>query len=138
VATDVTAAVTRELNPQADLLGAANAAGRTLAVHMATLFIISALVDFAGFFTRCADGQPFTQRNARTLRSGGEGLIWAAGASALFSPTLVAWIDGDHGGVQLAVNDLALGVGAMGAALLGVALVWNQAVRIRQENDEIV
>lgn len=113
--------------------------GRALVPALPTLFLVGALVDFARFFGRVGEGDVFTERNVGTLRSGGEGLVLAAFASAAISPTLAAWI-GEDGfrGLVWELNDLALGVAAMGFAMVGLAHIFRDAVRIKLEHDEIV
>jgi len=116
----------------------ANEFGLGLVAALPSLFFAFALWDFAQLFGRCGEGQVFTVRNTRTLRSGGDSLLLAAAASALISPTLTAWIGGDPGGFRFQANDLALGVGAVGLAIHGLANIFRDAVRVKEENDSFV
>ena len=103
-----------------------------------TLLIALALMDFARMFERCSEGDVFSARNVRTLKRGADSLILAAIWSAVIAPNALRWIGGDPGGLDLHFRDLALAVGAMGFALHGIALIWGQAVRLKQENDEFI
>jgi hypothetical protein len=110
-----------------------------LAVALPTLTLVGALVEFVRFFERVDDDEVFTERNARTLRAGGQGLVLAAFMSVVVGPSLAAWVgpDGFRGFVWH-VNDLAIGVGAMGFGMVGIAVVFREAVRIKLDNDAIV
>jgi len=128
-----------DLEPAAEGWGRlVNQFGVGLVEALPSIFLLFALLDFARLFGRCGDGHVFTEQNVKTLRSGGDSLILAAASSALISPTLVEWITGDPGGFRFQVNDLALGVGALGLAIHGLALIFRDAVAIKRENDEIV
>lgn len=113
--------------------------GEALIVALPTLFLLGVMADFARFFGRVGVGDVFTERNLRTLRSGGEGLLAAAVASAVGVPTLLGWIgSAPNRGLGLELNDLTLGVAAMGFAVAGLGWVFQDALRIKHENDEIV
>lgn len=109
-----------------------------LLVNTPTLIMVGVLGDFAGLFSRTGEGEVFSPRNVKSLRSAGSGLIWAAAASALIVPTVLSWTTGDGRGFIWQVNDLALGTAAMGAAILGLCHVFAEGVRLKTENDEIV
>jgi hypothetical protein len=113
--------------------------GEALVAALPALCLVGALVDFARFFGRVGEGDVFTERNVRTLRSGAEGLLAAAVASAVVTPTVLGWIGEEPTrGVIFEANDLALGVAAVGLALGGLAHVFREAVRLKLENDEFV
>ncbi|MGB3625268.1 MAG: DUF2975 domain-containing protein [Henriciella sp.] len=103
-----------------------------------TILIAFALTDFAGFFHRCGQGDTFTERNVKTLKSGAESLIWAAFVSGIIAPTILDAVDEPGAHEILDFTDLALGVGLMGIALYGFASVLKDAVAIKAENDEFV
>jgi len=109
-----------------------------LLVNTPTLIIIGVLGDFAGLFSRTGEGEVFTARNFKTLRSAGHGLIWAAAASAIIVPTILSWTGGDGRGILWNANDLALGVGAMGLAIRGLAHVLAEGIRIKTDSDQII
>ena len=115
-----------------------NSFGIVMLENLPTLLIIAALVDFGFFFSRCSQGFVFTEKNTKTLQSGGISLLAAAAASTVITPSLLQWIDGDGRGFILRANDLAVGVGAMGLAILGMALVFRDAVSLKEDNDQIV
>ena len=104
----------------------------------ATIFIAIALVDFAFFFHRCGEGSLFTARNVATLRGGADSLIAAAVMSAVVTPFLLGVIGDPGGGNIFNFTDLALGVGLMGVALHGFAMVMRDAVSLKQDHDQIV
>ena len=113
-------------------------ATRSLMLALPTFIFAGAVFDLATFFQRCEEGQAFTERNVKTLKSAGEALFWVVVVSALISPTVVAWIDGETRNFVWRINDLSFGVGAMGIGVFGVANVLSQAVRLQAENDEFV
>ncbi|MEQ9315948.1 MAG: DUF2975 domain-containing protein [Henriciella sp.] len=103
-----------------------------------TIFIALALIDFAGFFHRCGQGDTFTERNVKTLKGGAESLIAAAVVSGIIKPMILDAIDEPGAYEILDFTDLALGVGLMGVALYGFASVLKDAVALKSENDEFV
>lgn len=109
-----------------------------LLANTPALIFIGVLGDFAGFFSRAGEGEVFTPRNLKTLRSAGSGLIWAAAASTLIVPTVLSWATGDGRGFIWDVNDLALGTGAMGLAILGLSHVFAEGLRIKTDSDQII
>jgi hypothetical protein len=109
-----------------------------LLVNTPALIFIGVLGDFAGLFSRTGEGEVFTARNLKTLRSAGGGLIWAAAASAIIVPTVLSWTTGDGRGFIWHVNDLALGTAAMGAAILGLSHVFAEGLRIKADSDQII
>lgn len=109
-----------------------------LLVNLPTFIIIGVLGDFAGLFGRTGEGEVFTPRNLKTLRSAGSGLIWAAAASAIIVPTLLSWTTGDGLGILWHTNDLALGTAAMGAAILGLSHIFAEGIRLKTDSDQII
>lgn len=109
-----------------------------LLVNLPTFIIIGVLGDFAGLFSRTGEGEVFTGRNLKTLRSAGSGLIWAAAASAIIVPTLLSWTTGDGRGFIWHINDLALGTAAMGAAILGLSHAFAEGIRLKSDSDQII
>ncbi|MBU3920207.1 MAG: DUF2975 domain-containing protein [Alphaproteobacteria bacterium] len=107
-------------------------------VNLPTFIFIGVLGDFASLFGRTGEGEVFTARNLKTLRSAGHGLIWAAAASSLIVPTVLSWTTGDGRGFIWDVNDLALGTGAMGCALLGLVHVFAEGIRLKADSDQII
>ena len=115
-----------------------SAFGRAAVANLPAICILFALVDFAWFFGRCGDGEVFSERNLKTLNSGGEGLVCAAVASAIVTPSVLMWLDQGGRGIAFEPNDLALGVGAMGLAIIGLGMVFRDALRLKQENDQTI
>lgn len=109
-----------------------------LLVNAPTLIIVGVLGDFSGLFGRTGEGEVFTTRNLKALRSAGHGLIWAAVTSAVIVPTILSWVNGDGRGVIWDVNDLSLGVGAMGLAILGLSHVFVEGIRLKADNEQII
>lgn len=109
-----------------------------LLVNTPTLIIIGVLGDFAGLFGRTGEGEVFTPRNLKTLRSAGSGLIWAAAASAIIVPTVLSWTSHEGRGFIWHLNDLALGTAAMGAAILGLSHVFAEGIRLKTDSDQII
>ncbi len=105
---------------------------------MPTILIAWAIGDFALLFGRCGEGEVFTQRNIKTLNSGANSMILAGLWAGIFGPTLLSWIGGNYRGFQTDLGDLALAVTMMGVVLHGLALVFKDAVAVKQENDEFV
>jgi hypothetical protein len=103
-----------------------------------TIFIALAMIDFASFFHRCGQGDTFTERNVKTLKSGAESLIWAAAVSGIVKPLILDALNEPGSHEILDFTDLALGVGLMGIALYGFASVMKDAIALKQENDEFV
>jgi Protein of unknown function (DUF2975) len=109
-----------------------------LLVNLPSFIFVGVLGDFANLFSRTGEGEVFTTRNLKTLRSAGNGLIWAAAASAIIVPTVLSWTTGDGRGFIWDTNDLALGTGAMGFAILGLAHVFAEGLRIKTDSDQII
>ncbi|RIJ23617.1 DUF2975 domain-containing protein [Henriciella barbarensis] len=103
-----------------------------------TIFIAFALADFASFFGRCGKGDVFTARNLKTLRQGADSLIWAAVTSAIIIPAVLGWMDDETSRNIFSFTDLALGVGLMGFALHGLASVFEDAIALKDDNDQFV
>lgn len=117
---------------------ATHAVGVVLIIALPKLLLLGVLADFAKFFGRVGQGDVYTERNLRTLRSGGEGLVAAAAASAVVVPTLLHWVGGEGGGIEWALNDLTLGVGGMGLAIAGLAHVFREGLQLKRENEQFV
>lgn len=109
-----------------------------LLVNLPTFIVIGVIGDFASLFSRTGEGEVFSQRNFKSLRSAGSGLIWAAAASAVIVPTVLSWTTGDGRGFIWHVNDLALGTAAMGAAILGLSHVFAEGLRLKADSDQII
>ncbi|MCH2458561.1 MAG: DUF2975 domain-containing protein [Henriciella sp.] len=103
-----------------------------------TIFIAFALADFASFFGRCGKGDVFTARNLKTLRQGADSLIWAAVTSAVIIPAVLGWAGDETSRNIFSFTDLALGVGLMGFALHGLAGVFEDAIVLKDDNDQFV
>ena len=111
---------------------------RALMLSLPTFIMAGAIFDLATFFHRCDSGERFTARNIETLKSAGQALFWVTLISALFAPTVIAWIDGETRSLVWRTNDLTLGIGAMGIGVFGFANVLSDAVDLQTENDEFV
>jgi len=109
-----------------------------LLVNTPTLIIVGVLGDFAGLFGRTGEGEVFSVRNLKALRNAGSGLIWAAAASAIIVPSVLSWTTGDGRGFIWHFNDLALGTGAMGLAILGLGHVFAEGIRLKTYSDQII
>jgi len=109
-----------------------------LLANLPTFIIAGVLGDFAGLFSRTGEGEVFTPRNLKTLRSAGSGLIWAAAASSVIVPTVLSLTDGNQRAFVLQINDLVLGTAAMGAAILGLSLVFAEGIRLKADSDQII
>jgi len=103
-----------------------------------TILIAWAIGDFALLFGRCGDGDVFTERNIATFKSGANSLIWAGIWAGIAGPTLLAWLSEEFRGFVTDFTDLALAVTMMGVILHGLALIFEDAVRVKLENDEFV
>jgi len=111
---------------------------KALLTNLPTFLLAWAVFDLAGFFGRCGEGNIFTPRNVRTLKIASECLAWAAIVDVIIAPTVISWIERDARGIIWNSNDLAYGIFAVGFALYGFAFILSQAVKIKEENDEIV
>ncbi len=138
VAADIAGKVGTMVVTQANWREVLNAFLLALLVNAPTLIIIGVLGDFAGLFGRTGEGEVFSPRNFKALRSAGGGLIWAAAASAIIVPSVLSWTTGDGRGFIWDVNDLALGTGAMGLAILGLSHVFAEGIRLKAESDQII
>jgi hypothetical protein len=138
VAADMAGKVGSMVVTRANWTDVLNAFLLALLVNTPTLIIVGVLGDFAGLFSRTGEGEVFTARNLKTLRSAGSGLIWAAAASSIIVPTVLSWTGGDGRGFIWHVNDLALGTAAMGAAILGLSHVFAEGIRIKTDSDQII
>ena len=105
---------------------------------MPTILIAFAVADFAFLFQRCSEGDVFTERNVKTLKSAAYGLFGAGAWAGIISPTLLQWIGQSFRGVSIDFGDLALAVAMMGVVLYGLSLVFQDAVVVKAENDEFV
>lgn len=115
-----------------------NTFGVALILNLPKFILIGVLGDFASLFGRTSEGEVFSVRNLRTLRNAGTGLIAAAVASAIIVPTLLVWVTQDGGGLRWRANDLALGVAAMGAAILGLSHAFAEGLRLKSDSDQII
>ncbi|MDP1557030.1 MAG: DUF2975 domain-containing protein [Hyphomonas sp.] len=138
VAADIAGKVGAMVVTQGNWTDILNAFLLALLVNTPTLIIIGVLGDFAGLFSRTGEGEVFSPRNFKSLRSAGGGLIWAAVASALIVPTVLSWTSGDGRGFIWQGNDLALGTGAMGLAILGLSHVFAEGLRLKADSDQII
>ncbi|MGA1342774.1 MAG: hypothetical protein ACO33A_06955 [Hyphomonas sp.] len=111
VAADMAGKVGSSVVTRENWLDVLNAFLLALLVNSPTLIIIGVLSDFAGLFGRTGEGEVFTARNLKTLRSAGSGLIWAAAASSIIVPRSSA------------------GPMATGAASSGTRTTWPSARR---------
>lgn len=109
-----------------------------LLANLPTFIIAGVLGDFAGLFSRTGEGEVFTPRNLKTLRSAGSGLIWAAAASSVIVPTVLSLTDGNQRAFVWQINDLVLGTAAMGAAILGLSHVFAEGIRLKTDSDQII
>jgi hypothetical protein len=116
----------------------AHGVGRALIISLPTILIAMAINEFGLLFWSCGQGDVFTMKNVKTLRMGGDSLVAAALASAIISPTLLDWVDGTNYGFEISVNDLVLGNLAIGLAIHGLANLFQAAVEIKAESDQIV
>lgn len=103
-----------------------------------TILIAWAIGDFALLFGRCGDGDVFTEKNIATFKSGANSLIWAGAWAGLIGPTLLDWITEQFRGLVTDFTDLALAVAMMGVILHGLALIFEDAVRVKRENDGFI
>ncbi len=138
VAADIAGKVGATVVTQENWKEVLNAFLLALLVNTPALIFVGVLGDFAGLFSRTGEGEVFTPRNLKTLRSAGGGLIWAAAASALIVPTVLSWTTGDGRSFIWQVNDLALGTGAMGLAILGLSHVFAEGIRLKTDSDQII
>src|SRR3990167_1597781 len=136
VAADITGKVGAMVVTRENWAEVLNAFLLALLVNTPTLIIVGVLGDFAGLFGRTGEGEVFSPRNFKSLRSAGSGLIWAATASALIVPTVLSWTTGDGRGFIWQMNDLALGTAAMGAAILGLSHVFAEGIRLKTDRSE--
>jgi hypothetical protein len=138
VGADIAAKVGTRIVTQENWTDVLNAFLIALLVNSPALIFIGVLGDFAGLFSRTSEGEVFTQRNLKTLRSAGSGLVWAAATSAIVVPTLLSWVQESGRGILWEVNDLAFGTGAMGFAILGLTHVFAEGIRIKTDSDQII
>lgn len=103
-----------------------------------TILIAWAIGDFALLFGRCGDGDVFTEKNIATFKSGANSLIWAGVWAGIVGPTLLEWITEKARGMVMDFTDLALAVAMMGVILHGLALIFEDAVRVKRENDGFI
>lgn len=87
---------------------------------------------------RQSGGEVFSVCNLKALRNAGSGLIWAAAASAIIVPSVLSWTTGDGRGFIWHFNDLALGTGAMGLAILGLGHVFAEGICLKTDSDQII
>ncbi len=105
---------------------------------MPTILIAWSIADFALLFGRCGDGEVFTEKNIATFKSGANSLIGAGLWAGVFGPTLIEWIAGSFRGFAADFTDLALAVTMMGVILHGLALIFQDAVQVKHENDGFI
>ncbi|MEQ3745493.1 MAG: DUF2975 domain-containing protein [Henriciella sp.] len=105
---------------------------------MPTILIAWAIGGFALLFGRCGEGEVFTDQNLKTFRSGASSLVLSGIWAGFIGPTLLGWIQEEFRGVITNFPDFALAVMMMGIILYGLALVFQDAISIKQENDEFV
>jgi Protein of unknown function (DUF2975) len=126
------------IGSNADLPSLFNAWWIGIIKAMPTILIAFAVADFAFLFQRCSEGDVFTERNVKTLKSAAYGLFGAGVWAGVISPTLLSWISLTFRGVVIDFGDLALAVAMMGVVLYGLSLVFRDAVTVKAENDEFV
>jgi len=103
-----------------------------------TILIAWAIGDFALLFGRCGEGDVFTEQNIATFKSGANSLIGAGAWAGIVGPSLLAWIDGNFRGLSTDFTDLALAVTMMGVIMHGLALIFQDAVSVKLENDGFI
>jgi len=115
-----------------------NAWGIGMIKAMPTILIAVAAADFAQLFGRYAEGDIFTEANAKTLNKAAYSLAGAGIWAGVASPTLIEWIGQEGRGILVDFGDLALAVTMMGVMLHGLSLVFKDAVRVKRENDGFI
>jgi hypothetical protein len=138
VGADIAAKVGTRIVTQENWRDVFNAFWIALLVNLPALIFAGVLADFAGLFSRTSEGEVFTARNLKSLRNAGSGLIWAAAVSAIIVPTVLSFVEDGGRGILWHVNDLALGTGAMGFVILGLAHVFAEGIRIKTDSDQII
>lgn len=138
VGADIAAKVGTRIVTQENWTDVLNAFLIALLVNSPALIFIGVLGDFAGLFSRTSEGEVFTRRNLKTLRSAGIGLVWAVATSAIVVPTVLSWVQESGRGILWEVNDLAFGTGAMGFVILGLTHVFAEGIRIKTDSDQII
>ena len=103
-----------------------------------TILIAWSIGDFALLFGRCGEGEVFTEKNISTFKSGANSLILAGLWAGIFGPTLIEWMTEDVRGMITNFSDLALAVTMMGVILHGLALIFQDAVSVKTENDGFI
>lgn len=117
--------------------GAANAVGLKLIAALPSVLLLFGVLAAQRVFARMGEGQIFTAANAADIRRIGENMVWAAIAAILISPTLAAWVRHERS-VTIDVQDWALILGVLGAAIGLMGRVLGLANQIKAENEEIV
>lgn len=129
----------QEVTP--DLAGALNllrAVGGFLVLAIPAFLLAGALLDLSKVLEEYGKGQFFTLTASAGVRKAGEGALWALAFKIVASPTLFSWITHEGRGFIWRMEPFDLGLVAFAAFVMVLGRVLEAAVRIKQENDEIV
>lgn len=129
----------REVTPDwRGVLNLINAVGVFWLLALPGFLLAGALLDLSKVLDEYGKGQFFTLRASAHLRKAGEGAIWALVFKVVASPTIVSWITHEGRGFLWRMESFDLGLLAFAAAVMVLGRVLEAAVRIKEENDEIV
>lgn len=129
----------REVTP--DLRGAlnlVNAVGVFWVAALPSFMLAGALLDLGRVLEEYGKGQFFTLKAGVSVRKAAEWALWALAFKILISPTLLSWITQEGRGFIWNLEPFDLGLVAFAAFMMVLGRVLEAAVRIKEENDEIV
>lgn len=120
-----------------DLRATLHAAGADLVRALPAIFLAFALHSAQRVFERMGKGVVMDVANAKGLASCGHGVVEAAVAALVITPTLLGWI-AMEGGVQVDFEWVSVALLLLGIALTLLGDVLRDAADVRAELDEIV
>lgn len=120
-----------------DLRATFHAVGSELVRDLPAIFLVFALHSAHRVFQRMGRGVVMDVANAKGLATCGHGVVEAAIAALVVTPTLLAWIDRE-GGVHVDFEWVSVALLLLGLALILFADVLRDAAAVRAELDEIV
>jgi hypothetical protein len=112
--------------------------GVALIAALPALIFASALSSTERLFGRLAKGELFTGAVGKGVSGIGQALLTGAVAMALITPNLLAWVGGDHGGMELKLEPETLVIGVVGAAMLLMGRMFRRAGAIQDELERFV
>jgi hypothetical protein len=112
--------------------------GVALIAALPAFIFASALSSTEKLFGRLAQGELFTGAVGKGVSGIGQALLFGAVAMALITPNLLAWVNGDYGGMELKLEPETLVIGVVGTAMLLMGRMFRRAGALQDELERFV